>query len=80
MPLGKGKYQHLVETVMRDTEAATALVIVLRGNLGSGAAYQQCESDPVEALKQTKDIVAVLRDMADHLERDAMAIATAGTN
>lgn len=65
---GPGKYDAEVTLVRVATEASTVVLVVIGGREGSGIAVQS--TSPAELLRAAK----MFRDLASHLERDAVAI------
>lgn len=70
---GPGKYGHLSEYVMRQTNARAAVLIVLDGNKGSGMSqtisWEGAEYD-VAALcaNDVRGLPALLREIANQIE------------
>jgi hypothetical protein len=65
---GPGKYDALATYVRESTGAATAIVMVIEGNQGSGFSVQT--SEPLSALTA---LPTLLRRMADDIEQDLRA-------
>lgn len=64
MALGPGKYDKLCTYVRRKANARTAIVIVIGGHKGGGFSVQG-------SLDDTIRVSAILREMADRLDKDA---------
>ena len=64
-----GRYQHLLTHIMRETDAAGALLLVLHGNKGDGfqAAFKE------EAAASNANVPDMLRAMADHMDAERAA-------
>jgi hypothetical protein len=60
MASGPGKYDDLCSYVLEQAEADAAIVIVIRGNKGSGFS---CQASPELALVLPDILEQVLRDM-----------------
>jgi hypothetical protein len=70
MPNGPGRYDDLCTQVRDATNAEIAVVLIIRGDSGSGFALQQVASD------DDRECVANLLTVADRL-RDCAAMLTA---
>ena len=62
MPIGPGIYDKLCTNVMEETNAETAIVIVIKGNLGTGFSIQT--SNPIATMLLPR----LLRNVANEIE------------
>ena len=67
MPIGPGKYDHVVSQVRQDTHAEGVILIVVNGDLGSGFSCQL-------PLDLTLRIPTVLRQMAADIEASVLTM------
>jgi len=63
MPIGPGKYDDLCTKVREEAEAVAAIVVVFRGNLGTGFSIQSESEEVVNRLP------SILRAMAAEMEQ-----------
>jgi F0F1-type ATP synthase delta subunit len=64
MPVGPGKYDHLVTLVRKRAKAETVVLLVIDGEKGSGFSVQSHSED------LTRSLPMLLRRMADEIEKD----------
>lgn len=71
--IGPGKYDQLCTSVRVQSQAKTAIILIINGNKGSGFSMQT--SDP----REEERLPAILRTMADQIESDMKCKAVAST-
>src|SRR4051812_5551818 len=67
MTIGAGKYDGLCGLVRRKAKAVAAAVIILGGTKGSGFSVQALDGVDIGVIE---GLPALLRNMADQIERD----------
>lgn len=73
--IGPGRYDALTEHCIKETHADCVVLIVMGGDKGSGMSVSVDASGKFEVAVQKLSFIgklpAILREIADHIEKDA---------